>query len=158
MNKGASFLSGVMVPQGGWGVGASAQMGVSKNFMGWEVGVGAPSLSMPPLGETSCPVDCFTERMLVLQCCCQYQLSFQGQFLVLGGKPSQGRHVDSQVLITIFLVLLVSYYALMIFLIMLSIILLCMPILILSTCDRASDLWQQLEFSEVEYDARGTVD
>lgn len=94
----------------------------------------------------------------VLQCCVKCQFSFQGQFLVLDGKQSQGRLVDSQVLMTIFLELLFSHYSLMIFLMMLSVILLRMLMVILSTCYLASDLWQQLEFSEVEYDPRDTVD
>ena len=53
---------------------------------------------------------------------------------------------------TIFLELLFSHYSLMIFLMMLSVILLRMLMVILSTCYLASDLWQQLEFSEVKYD------
>ena len=59
---------------------------------------------------------------------------------------------------TIFLELLFSHYSLMIFLMMLSVIQLRMLMVILSTCYLASDLWQQLEFSEVEYDPRDTVD
>ena len=58
-----------------------------------------------------------------------------------------------------FLVLHLSYYKLMTFLIILSAILLFMLIILLSKCDRTSDLWQQLELaSELESDLRDTVD
>ena len=58
-----------------------------------------------------------------------------------------------------FLVLHLSYYKLMTFLIILSAILLFMLIILLSKCDRTSDLWQKLELaSELESDLRDTVD
>ena len=58
-----------------------------------------------------------------------------------------------------FLVLHFSYYTLMIFLMMLSVILPSMLMILLSICDRASDLWQQLELaSELESDLRDMVD
>ena len=56
-----------------------------------------------------------------------------------------------------FLVLHFSYYTLMIFLTMLSLILLSMLMILCSKCDRASDLWQQLELAfELESDLRDT--
>ena len=59
-----------------------------------------------------------------------------------------------------FVVLHFSCYTLMIFLMMFSVILLSMlMILLCSRCDRASDLWHQLELaSELESDLRDTVD
>ena len=59
-----------------------------------------------------------------------------------------------------FLVLHFSYYTLMTFLMMLFVILPSMlMILLYSKCERASDLWQQLELaSELESDLRDTVD
>ena len=59
-----------------------------------------------------------------------------------------------------FLVLHLSYYTLMTFLMMLSVILLSMlMILLYSKCDQASDLWQQLELaSELESDLWDTLD
>ena len=58
-----------------------------------------------------------------------------------------------------FLVLHFSYYTLMTFLMMLSVILLSMLMIVLSKCDQASDLWQQLELaSKLESDIRDTVD
>ena len=52
-----------------------------------------------------------------------------------------------------FLVLHFFYYTLMTFLTMLSVILLSMLTIILSKCEQASDLWQQLELvSELESD------
>ena len=58
-----------------------------------------------------------------------------------------------------FLVLHLSYYKLMTFLIILSAILLFMLIILLSKCNRTSDLWQKLELaSELESDLRDTVD
>ena len=58
----------------------------------------------------------------------------------------------------LFLVLHFSFYTLMTFLMMLSVILLSMLMMLLySTCDQASDLWQQLELaSELESDLRDT--
>ena len=59
---------------------------------------------------------------------------------------------------TPFLVLHSSYYTLMTFL-MLSAILPSMLMILVSKCDRLSDLWQQLELvSELESDLRDTVD
>ena len=47
----------------------------------------------------------------------------------------------------------------MTFLMMISVLLLCMLMTLLSKCDQASDLWQQLEFaSELESDLRDTLD
>ena len=47
----------------------------------------------------------------------------------------------------------------MTFLMMLSVILLSMLMILLPKCDKASDLWQQLELaSELESDLRDTVD
>ena len=58
-----------------------------------------------------------------------------------------------------FLVLHFSYYTLVIFLKMLSVILLSMLMILLSKCDRAPELWQQLELaSELESDLQDTVD
>ena len=57
------------------------------------------------------------------------------------------------------LVLHFSYYTLMTLLTMLSVILLSMLMILLSKCDQASDLRQQLELaSELEYDLRDTLD
>ena len=58
-----------------------------------------------------------------------------------------------------FLVLHISYYTLMAFLTKLSVILLSMLMILLTKCDQASDLWQQLELaSELESDLQDTVD
>ena len=58
-----------------------------------------------------------------------------------------------------FLVQHFSYCTLMTFLMMLSVILLSMSMMLFSTCDQASDLWQQLDLaSEFESDIRGTLD
>ena len=59
-----------------------------------------------------------------------------------------------------FLVLHLSYYTLMTFLMMLSVILLSiLMILVYSKCNQASDHWQQLELDcELESDLRGTLD
>ena len=103
--------------------------------------------------------------------------------VVLDGKSSQEYLVMREFLKAPFLVLHFSYYTLMVFL-MLSVILLSMLMILLSVlsvighlicgnnlnwilnfitlcskCDRASDLWQQLELdSELESDLRDTVD
>ena len=58
-----------------------------------------------------------------------------------------------------FLVLDISYYTLMAFLTKLSVILLSMLMILLTKCDQASDLWQQLELaSELESDLQDTVE
>ena len=58
-----------------------------------------------------------------------------------------------------FLVQHFSYCTLMTFLMMLSVILLSMLMMLFSTCDQASDLWQQLDLaSEFESDIRDTLD
>ena len=58
-----------------------------------------------------------------------------------------------------FLVLHISYYTLMAFLTKLSVILLSMLMILLTKCDQASDLWQQLELaSELESDLQDTVE
>ena len=58
-----------------------------------------------------------------------------------------------------FLVLHFSSYTLMTFLTILSAILLSMLMILLSKCDQASDLWQQLELaSDLKSDLRDTVD
>ena len=58
-----------------------------------------------------------------------------------------------------FLVLHLSYYTLMTFLIMLSVILLFMLMILFSKCDQAYGLWQKLKLSfELEFDLQDTID
>ena len=88
-------------------------------------------------------------------------LSNRWLWVVLDGKTSQEYQVNAGFLKAPFLVLHFSYYQLMTCLMTdnISVIVLFMLIILLSKCDQAFDLWQQLELaSELESDLRDIVD
>ena len=77
--------------------------------------------------------------------------------VVLDEKSSKEYPVNMEFLKAPFLVLHFSHYILMTFLMMLFPILLSMLMILLYRCDKASELWQQLELaSEIESDLQDT--
>ena len=98
----------------------------------------------------------------------EYQVRYLALFLLFSVIDSLERfwieslHKNIQLRMEIlkapFLVLHLSVYTLMVFLMMLSVVLISMLIIVNQKCDEASDLWKQLEqASEVESDLQDTV-
>ena len=98
----------------------------------------------------------------------EYQVRYLALFLLFSVIDSLERfwieslHKNIQLRMEIlkapFLVLHLSVYTLMVFLMMLSVVLISMLIIVNQKCDEASDLWKQLEqASELESDLQDTV-
>ena len=84
-------------------------------------------------------------------------LSDRWLWVILDGKSLQEYPVNAGVLQGPILGPTLSYYTLMTFQTILSMILLSLLVILLSKCDQASDLWQQLKLaSELESDLRDT--